>query len=79
MSWWSDWFIGLLIASGILIIFKGGFVFTLILWLIFLGNGAKTVERLPSKENKEELAKYVVIGIIVLAISGGIKIAALLD
>ena len=78
-GWWSDWFIGLLVASGVLLIFKGGVAVTILLWLIYLGNGAKTVEAIPSQQNKQELATHTVIGVVVVIISLIITIAAHID
>lgn len=78
-GWWSDWLISLLIASGVLLIFKGGVVMTIVLWLIYLGNGAKTVEAIPKEENKKELATHTLIGVVVIVFSIIFTIAAKID
>ena len=78
-GWWSDWFIPLLFASGILLIFKDGLALTIILWFLYLGKGAKTVEANPRPENKQELRNHTVTGIIVIIISIILKIAAKID
>ena len=79
MKWWSEWIFALIPASVFLIICKGGFFYSLILWIIFLANGWKTVKQIPSDENVGEWVKYLIIGIIVLVITAGIQIAALFD
>lgn len=74
MSWWSDWIWTLLIASGVLLIFKDGVALTILLWVIYLLNGDRTVEAFPSNENKKELVTHTVIGVAVVALSIGIKL-----
>ena len=59
MKWWSEWFIPLLIASGVLLIFKGGVAVTILLWIVYIGNGVKTVNAIPSEENNKELFLYL--------------------
>ena len=76
MSWWSDWFIALLIASGVLLIFKGGIALSILLWVCYLSNGAKAIKAHPSKENEEEYSTHLVIGIIVIVVSIIILICA---
>lgn len=75
-GWWSDWFVGLLVASGVLLIFKGGIALSILLWVVYLANGWKTVQRIPSDENMAEFAKHLIIGIIVVVVSIIIVIAA---
>ena len=79
MNWWSEWFIPLLIASGVLLIFKVGVAVTILLWIVYIGNGVKTVNAIPSEENNKELATHIVIGIIVCVLSLVITIAAHID
>ena len=79
MSWWSEWFIPLLIASGVLLIFKGGVALIILLWILYLANGAKTVKAIPSKENEEELAAHTVIGVVVCIIAVVLTIIVKLD
>lgn len=69
MTWWTDWFVALLIASGVLLIFKGGIALSILLWTCYLGNGAKAVKAHPNKENEEEYSRHLVIGIIVIVVS----------
>ncbi len=76
MSWWSDWFIALLIASGVLLIFKGGIALSILLWVCYLSNGAKAIKAHPSKENEEEYSRHLAIGVIVIVVSIIILIAA---
>lgn len=76
MKWWTDWLIPLLVASGVLLIFNGGFVLTAVLWGMYLLNGWKTVKQIPSQENYNEFATQVVIGIIVVVVSIVIVIAS---
>ena len=75
-GWWSDWFIALLIASGVLLIFNDGLALSILLWVLYLSNGWKTVQRIPTDENMAEWSKHLVIGIIVIVVSIVIKIAA---
>ena len=76
MSWWTDWFVALLVASGVLLIFKGGIALSIFLWICYLGNGAKAIKEHPSKENEEEYSRHLVIGIIVIVVSIIFLIAA---
>ena len=76
MNWWSDWFIPLLVASGILLIFKSGIMLSILLWVCYLSNGVKAIKAHPSKENEEEFSTHLVIGIIVIVVSVIILIAA---
>ena len=52
---------------------------TIVLWLIYLGNGAKTVEAIPKEENKKELATHTLIGVVVIVFSIIFTIAAKID
>ena len=79
MSWWSEWFVPLLIASGVLLIFKGGIAVIILLWILYIGNGAKTVKAIPSKENEQELATHTAVGVVVCIIALVITIAVKLD
>ena len=76
MKWWTDWFVPLLVASGVLLIFNGGFVLTAVLWAMYLLNGWKTVKKIPSQENYDEFATQLIIGIIVVVVSIVIVISA---
>jgi len=76
MSWWTDWFIPLLVASGVLLIFNGGWALTAMLWAMYLLNGWKTVKQHPTEENYGEFAKQLIIGIIVVVVSIVIVISA---
>ena len=78
-GWWSDWLIGLLIASGILLIFKGGIVLTILLWVVYLLNGWKTVQSIPRQENIDEFVGHLIIGVIVVIVSIAINIAVLFN
>ena len=74
MSWWSEWIFAVLIASGILLIFKDGVVLTILIWVIYLLNGYKTVKAIPSDENKSELVTHTIIGVLVNLFSIGFKL-----
>lgn len=74
MHWWSEWFLPLLIASGVLLIFKGGWMVTLLLWIIYLLNGKKQVEAIKKMNgenptNEKELGNHRNIGAAVIVIS----------
>lgn len=79
MSWWSEWILALLAASGVLLIFKGGIALTILLWFIYLFNGYQTVKRIPSDENVTELVAHTIIGIAVIILSIVIQIISALD
>ena len=74
MSWWSEWFWALLVASGVLLIFNGGVALTILLWVIYLLNGYRTVKAIPSDENTSELVTHTLIGVVVVVLSIGIKL-----
>lgn len=76
MKWWTEWFIPLLVASGVLLIFNGGYLLTAMLWAMYLLNGWKTVKQHPSQENYDEFATQLIIGIIVVVVSIVIVISA---
>lgn len=63
------WFVLLLIASGVLLIFNGGPVLSTLLWAVFLGNCAKDLEGHTDKELEERYGRYFGIGIIVVVAS----------
>ena len=81
MGWWTDWFVPLLIASGVLLIFNGGWVMILFLWILYLSNGTKQVEAVKtfghsSKENEDQLNNHIAVGVIVVLVTGIFKLIA---
>ena len=81
MEWWTDWFVPLLIVSGVLLIFNGGWVMTLFLWILYLGNGIKQVEAVKkfshsNEENEQQLNNHIIIGVIVVIATGIFKLIA---
>ena len=79
MGWWSEWFLPLLIASVVLLIFNGGWAMTVFLWMLYISNGIKQVEavkkvRKSNEDNEQELNNHILIGIIVILASGIFKL-----
>lgn len=60
-------------------IFKGGIALIILLWVLYLANGGKTVKAIPSEENKQELANHTIIGIIVVVVALVLTIVVALD
>ncbi len=68
MGWWSEWLFPLLIASGVLLLFKDSLLLIVLLWVLYIRSGADSVKAHPSKENQEELNTNMIICGIVLII-----------
>ena len=80
MSWWTEWFIPLLVASGFLLICKGGFMYTILLWGLYLLIGYKTVRDFNYKSDVyDEWLGQLVLGIIVNVVITIINIVILLN
>ena len=66
MIWWTEKRIPLLMATGFLLICRGGLIMTVILWGLYLYDGWKTIQRMPSEENNDEFCGQMGLGFVVI-------------
>ena len=76
-GWWTDGVIVVLAISAFLLICKGGFLYTYVVWGLYLAKGWSVVKKYTEGKVRDEFAGQVLLGIIVCVISTVIQSAAM--